>query len=267
MREIDFLPIGRRTSRIGLGCARLAGRDSLRESSRMVEAALALGIRYFDVAPSYGLGTAEEVLGAVIGANREVVVATKVGVPRPAYSSGSNRIRQLSKRILDRIRPLKAAALGSMRMLAKGHERPRYDFSGGALRVSLEQSLERLRRDSVDIFLAHEPHRDDLREEVAAGFQDLQSKGLITAFGVGVGAVSAPWARFGPIWQSCWPGDGARNYPPEVTYVWHGAIRTSRSATPEQVVREVLEASPTSILLVSASTPRRLSELVAEIDF
>jgi len=41
----------------------------------MLETALNLGIRYFDLALSYGMGTAEEVLDAVFGNSRDVVVA------------------------------------------------------------------------------------------------------------------------------------------------------------------------------------------------
>ena len=90
MNQIDFLPIGRKVSQIGLGCGRLVGRSTLIQSARIVETALDLGIRYFDVAPSYGMGTAEEVLGHVTGDSKEVVIATKVGIPRPHYSARNN---------------------------------------------------------------------------------------------------------------------------------------------------------------------------------
>ena len=49
------------------------------DSLATVHAALAAGINFFDTAPAYGEGDAEEILGeALAGRRREVVVATKV---------------------------------------------------------------------------------------------------------------------------------------------------------------------------------------------
>jgi aryl-alcohol dehydrogenase-like predicted oxidoreductase len=271
MHRIEFAPIGRETSRIGLGCGRLVGRSSFRQSARLVEQALELGIRYFDVAPSYGLGTADEVLGAVIGNSKEVVIATKVGVPRPIYSARANLLRGLIRPVLNRIRPLKDLVLRA-RSSARSAERPRYDFSVEGIRASLEESLRNLRRDSVDVFLAHEPHPEDLTDEVASRFEDLRREGLIRAFGVGIGAVGDRWSRFGSIWQSAWPGPAARSYARDVEHIWHGAIRAwstgpgGQRPSPWTAARAVLDQSPTSILLISASTTRHLQELAGEVD-
>ena len=273
MRRTEFGPVGRTTSRIGLGCGRLVGRSSQRDSAKVVEAALDLGIRYFDVAPSYGLGTAEEVLGAVIGNASEVVIATKVGVPRPVYSERVNVARKLARSVLGRLPALKGLARRAVGNLQSSEDRPRYDFSNSGIRASLEVSLKKLRRGSADVLLAHEPHPLDLCEEVAARFEALRAEGLIKAFGVGIGAAGDRWARFGSIWQSCWPGPAARNYEHDVEYIWHGAIRTlhrgpsmSEGPSPAAMVRQVLGESPTSILLVSASTPARLRDLLGAID-
>ena len=274
MRYFDFGPTGKRTSRVGFGCGRLVGRSSLRHSAKLIETALELGVRYFDVAPSYGMGTAEEVLGEVIGDAKEVTVATKVGVPRPSYSAKADLVRRLRKSVLDRVGILRPIAQrAAMRSAQSSGERPRYDFSAAGIHASLEESLEKLRRRFVDVFLAHEPNPLDLCDEVAAGFQSLRVEGLITAFGVGVGVVGDRWGRFGSIWQSCWPGPSATQYAQDVEYIWHGAIRMAprnsvggRPAHPSAIVRDVLEDRRTSILVVSASTPQRLRELLGEID-
>ena len=44
-----------------------------------VRAALTAGMTYFDTAPHYGLGLAEQRLGAVLGRSTDAVVSTKVG--------------------------------------------------------------------------------------------------------------------------------------------------------------------------------------------
>jgi aryl-alcohol dehydrogenase-like predicted oxidoreductase len=273
MKQIEFAPLGRATSAVGLGCGRLVGRSSLRRSARIVETALELGVRYFDVAPLYGMGTAEEVLGAVIGNARDVVVATKVGIPRPRYLASHDLARRLLKRTLGRARLLNALAFRlRARSRKAGGEPARFAFSHEAVRSSLEESLEHLRRDSVDVLLAHEPRPADLGEPMERVFRTLVEEGLITAFGVGVGAIADRWAPFGQIWQSGWPGSAARNYKGDVSYIWHGALRSAlghrRAGTSPRasaVVRGVLDASPHAILLVSASTPARLRELLEEV--
>lgn len=70
--------------RIGLGCARLMGGSEAASSRKLVEVALALGIRHFDTAPYYGEGASETVLGNVLGGVEGVTVTTKIGIARPA---------------------------------------------------------------------------------------------------------------------------------------------------------------------------------------
>ncbi len=274
MQYINFQPLGKKTSRIGLGCGRLVGRSSLRSSAKILETALDLGIRYFDVAPSYGMGTAEEVIGSVIGDLSEVTIATKVGISRPSYCATKNLLRQFVKPVLCQGGSLKMLAQRFYTRSQKSRREPkRFDFSTDVIYKSLQESLEKLRRDSVDVCLAHEPHSADLCEEIEQRFQSLREAGLITAYGVGVGAIGdRRGRRFGTIWQSCWPGESAQQYKKDVAYIWHGAIRLlSQSQSgmntipPSSIVRTVLEQSPDGILLVSVSSPARLKELLQEI--
>ena len=70
-------------SRIGFGCARIYGGSELKNSARVIEAALAAGIRHFDTAPSYGEGKSEEVLGRILANVPEITISTKIGISRP----------------------------------------------------------------------------------------------------------------------------------------------------------------------------------------
>ena len=109
---------GLRVSRAGFGgggIGQVWGATNEAEAIRSVHRALDLGITFFDVAPAYGDGKAEDALGkALIGRREQVVVATKV------------RLR--------------------------AHEM--HDISG-AVRSSVERSLNRLRRDQVDVLHVH----------------------------------------------------------------------------------------------------------------
>jgi aryl-alcohol dehydrogenase-like predicted oxidoreductase len=105
-------------SEIGFGCGGNAGlmvRGQLREQIRVIERALALGITYFDNAPDYGDGKAEENLGRVL---------KQLGA-RPVINSKVE---------------IRAADLG--------------DIAGHVVR-SAEESLRRLGIEQLDVFQAH----------------------------------------------------------------------------------------------------------------
>lgn len=73
-------------SEIGLGCGGNAGmmvRGSASDQARIVARALELGINYFDTAPDYGDGIAEDNLGRVLGAmGQRPVINSKVEIRR-----------------------------------------------------------------------------------------------------------------------------------------------------------------------------------------
>ena len=118
---MEYAVLGRtglRVSRAGFGgggIGQVWGPTTEEESVRAVHRALNLGINFFDVAPAYGNGRAEEVLGlALQGHREEAIVATKVR--------------------------LRAEEL---------------DDVDGALTRSVDGSLRRLRMDSVDVLHIH----------------------------------------------------------------------------------------------------------------
>ena len=130
-----------------------------------------------------------------------------------------------------------------------------------------------MRRDNVDIFLAHEPNRLDLTPEVEARFQSLVEQQLIGAFGAGVDVREDQWTPFGSIWQSGWPGEHISEFSSEVMHVYHGVMRYAeqdrfgRTKVPvTELLQSARKASPDSVLLVSTSTPDRLRQLVRAID-
>jgi aryl-alcohol dehydrogenase-like predicted oxidoreductase len=65
----------------GQGDANGWGPQDDRESAAAIQAALEAGINWFDTAPAYGMGHAEEVMGRALGSHRkDVYVATKFGL-------------------------------------------------------------------------------------------------------------------------------------------------------------------------------------------
>ncbi len=115
----------------GGGIGQVWGPTTEAEAIASVHRALELGITFFDVAPSYGNGKAEEALGkALEGRTEAVVVATKV------------RLRA-----------------------------DEMDDVAGAVQRSVDISLRRLRRDSVDVLHVHNrftEHRGEVADSLSA---------------------------------------------------------------------------------------------------
>ena len=114
----------------GGGIGQVWGPTDEQEAIAAVHRALELGVTFFDVAPSYGDGKAEEALGkALEGRAESVVIATKV------------RLRAEDMDDVD-----------------------------GAVRRSVDASLSRLRRDAVDVLHVHNrftEHRGEVLDSLS----------------------------------------------------------------------------------------------------
>lgn len=154
--------------RIGLGCAVLgtpppALTDT--DAERVIAAAIERGIRFFDVAPLYGGGLAEERLGRALRVlpRDTYVLSTKAGVTRPyaqaAKPDGATRHREFDV----------------------------WDYSAPAIRASVERSLARLHTDRLDVVHLHDAEDHlaaclDGRDELAR-LRDREAVG-----GIGIGS-------------------------------------------------------------------------------
>ena len=136
---------------VGFGASPLGGvfgPTDEQEGTRAVHLAIDRGINFFDVSPYYGLTLAEERLGlALAGHRNEVVVATKCG----------------------------------------RYGREDFDFSAKRIRLSVEESLRRLRTDYVDLLLAHDVEFGDIDvvvEETIPTMRRLQEEGKTRCVGI-----------------------------------------------------------------------------------
>jgi aryl-alcohol dehydrogenase-like predicted oxidoreductase len=160
---------GLMVSEIGFGCGNIGGlmvRAPLEERLAAANRAMELGINYFDTAAAYGNGQSEKNLGEVLALMKRTVTV--------ATKFGIGR-----------------EDLGDIK---------------GAVRRSLEASLKRLNRGSVDIFQLHTPvfKRDgdtsrgiDLKSVLGSGgvadaLDELRSEGLVRFIGfTGLGETEA----------------------------------------------------------------------------
>ena len=145
MRKIAGHDIGP----IGLGCMSFGGiygATDEADSFACMQAALDLGVTHWDVAEIYGAGVSERVIGRFLAqTSAEVTLATKAGI----------------------------------------YTRPSRHFSNSAsdLRRSLEGSLERLGRSSVELFYIHRREAELPVEEVMETLARFVEEGLIGAIG------------------------------------------------------------------------------------
>jgi hypothetical protein len=188
-----ILPTGRRTTRLGFGCA-FPRSVSSNDAARYLDAAFDAGIRHFDVAPSYANGAAEGYLGDFLKRHTGgITVTTKYGILPPAMRPFHVRVaRAVLSPILPTLRRVPAIASGLSTSASAMNISSKASFGAGQAKISLERSLQELRLDMVDMFLMHEPSVADLGDDLLGFLRDCVASKLIGAVGIGGDASRAP---------------------------------------------------------------------------
>jgi hypothetical protein len=258
---------------------------STRASRAIVEAALEAGITHFDVAPSYGLGLAEDVLGEVLRGNQSVTIATKVGIARPSGGGAMAIARKV-------LRPVAAAAPRFKRFMLRGPA----EASGGnhfdvsSIETSFAESLQRLKRSKVDFILLHEPGRSAITPELPKLFATMVGSGQIGAYGSGTDNFGRDLIEFGSIWQYR-ASLTHKASSPNVNQILHGVLRHNLHRVPDPVAQRVdlsdrlgfdlkdkaslpglfltaaMARQPDAVILISSNDPARIKSNVSSIDW
>ena len=134
-------------SEVGIGCNNFGGRIDAAATQQVVDAAIEVGINFFDTADVYGEKHSEVLLGKALGARRhDVVIATKFGMPTgPALQDRG----------------------GSRRYVMR----------------AVEASLERLGTDYIDLYQLHAPDPDTPIDETLSALDDLVRAGKVRYVG------------------------------------------------------------------------------------
>lgn len=159
-----------KVSRLSLGTAPLGGlfkKVAEPESDAMIRAALDAGIAYIDTAPLYGYGVGEIRVGRGIkGHHRQPAISTKVGrLLRPGKNQEHEKFPDSDPNI-----------------------EIYFDYSASGIRRSLEESLQRLGRDSVEIVYIHDADSwvEDAINVVYPELHKMREEGLLKAIGIGM---------------------------------------------------------------------------------
>lgn len=183
--DLPFRPIGQTTLTVplfGYGAAHLGELYTLvseEQSQTTLDAAWAVGVRFFDTAAWYGRGLAEHRLGAFLRAKPRSAfqITTKVGrtLHRPADPATFDR----------------SPWTGGLRFAV------RFDYSYDGIMRSYEQALQRLAIDTVDALVIHDldadfhgdmqpTYVDQLVSSGIKALEELKAAGDIKAFGMGI---------------------------------------------------------------------------------
>ena len=150
---------GEELSALGLGCMGMSfayGPADDKESLATLEKALDMGVNFWDTADMYGNGANEELISKVLVPNRDkIFIATKFGfrfkdgIAGPSSASGTY-----------------------------------FDGSPAWMKVAVEQSLKRLKIDTIDLYYAHRVDPNIPIEETVGAMADLVKEGKVRYLGL-----------------------------------------------------------------------------------
>jgi aryl-alcohol dehydrogenase-like predicted oxidoreductase len=168
-----------RISRLGFGLSGIAGSGNFIHQQRLVRTAIDAGITHFDVAPFYGSGDAEKILGDILrDCPEQVTVTTKFGL-LPAKVPG--KLRAIVRPVLRRVKGLKQLAV---KLINYSHRPDIQCFKPGDLLASAEASMRKLQR-PANIFLLHDMVRVHSESEAVVGeLHQLKKTGYAALTGI-----------------------------------------------------------------------------------
>ncbi|MBN8490188.1 MAG: aldo/keto reductase [Burkholderiales bacterium] len=181
MRTVRLPGLERPVGAIGFGCASLGSRISAAQGLDALADAHAAGVNWFDVAPAYGAGDAEAILGRFARGKRDgIYICTKVGLAPPQRNA-------LLKQVYSMARPIVGTLTGLRRAFRRmpSTRNVSLPLTPQLITDSLHSSLQRLGTDHVDVFALHKPAHGDIgRDDIQRALQGLRQAGKVRLIGV-----------------------------------------------------------------------------------
>lgn len=190
MKRISLGTTGIETSALGFGCASLGSRVAAEAGLRAMAAAHENGVSWFDLAPAYGRGAAEDIASQFFRGRRDRVgICTKVGLAPPRNTAGIKG--QIARQLIPLARQAVARVPGLREKLRKSgmQTNQKLPLTPELLLGSLESSLRRLGTDHVDFYGLHNATLAEIaRDDILRTLEDILASGKARA----VGTASSP---------------------------------------------------------------------------
>ncbi|MFL5616100.1 MAG: aldo/keto reductase [Gemmatimonadaceae bacterium] len=248
------------TSHTGFGCVGLTAVNDDARANELLHRAFNRGVTHFDVAPLYGFGRAEVLLGRFLeGRRAQVTVTTKFGLAPPRLAAQNPGLVAFAKRTLRHLPALRRLA---HRYAAQSTRVGAFSIRDAEL--SLRTSLANLRTDYVDVLLLHEGSVEDARNDELLAFAAREiERGTVRCYGLGSGShrVSPELTTYPPaikIFQfendiigrqkRAFSGTAGR------CFITHGALRPLRR------IGELALAHPALALEIESATGIQLTD-------
>lgn len=252
----SFLP--QSNLRLGLGCSRLGSINGAvgSEARGLIQDALDQGVRFFDTSNIYAQGDSERYLGSVIGNREDCIICTKGG----KYLSLKNRMLTPAKGTIRWFTRRLPWARQSV-LMARARPMPTC-WDGPFLLRSLDASLHRLKRRSVEIYMLHSPPAEIIRQGHAiAALEEARAGGKIGHIGVSADDTDAVSAalddpRVSVIQLPLHAGDSS--YDPLVLRAKQQGVAI--------VAREILSGASSNTKDRAGFVAQRIREVVANPD-
>lgn len=259
MRSVILRNTNVSVSRFVFGTASLFNVGSSLKRQNLLSSAVDAGFKHFDTAPYYGFGLAERDLARILKANPDVSVTTKVGIYSPGgeyQSESAVFIRKAAGRFVRTI------------------SRPEIDFSIARAKKALEGSLQRLGRDTIDIYTLHEPEVPLVPfEEWRRWMEDCVAEGKVRTFGVALTADKlnhflVAGTEVGPFIQVADSLDKkeadilpASGKPLQITYGYvSAALRAGAGISVPEVLKQALKRNNDGAVIVSSTKISRMGQ-------
>jgi D-threo-aldose 1-dehydrogenase len=264
-------------SHVVFGCASLSALSTRQEVFRLLDTALAHGIRHFDTARGYGRGYSEKLLGEFLRANRtHVMITTKVGMGLTRTSRVPtsvalrlNRLSKLLRGVTDATATPPSVSASSLSSYAGNTQPPALTRS--FLKASVEESLRQLGLEAVDVLLLHEVVPEGIEPAGRDYLEALHDRGVVGALGIGANTAILRGdyrgeAAYTVLQYEASQADAMLGLFPEKVHYHHSVLRDRGDRSPGDALADALRRNPNGKVLFGTRSPQRIRENMAALN-
>lgn len=259
MKKVKLSHTPLEVSKFIFGTASLFNVGEQSKRIRLIEAAVDAGFTHFDTAPYYGFGMAERDMAILAKAHPNVTVTTKVGIYSPGGENQPRASIFLRKALGRFVRPL---------------SNPTLSFDLSRAKAALDASLKRLGRDTIDIYMLHEPTVDIVKtDEWNRWLEDMVTSGKVKSYGLALTedrlrpflAKADPLCNLVQVLDSLERREAdvltQHAKPFQITYGYVSAARQNgNTASVSDILQHALRRNPDGAIIVSTKQEARLKQ-------